>query len=62
VYYFPITYAHIISNTSHFFPGMKGGAVAYRASKTALNMLAVCYAEEQEADGIKVLAVHPGEW
>lgn len=41
---------------------MKGGAMAYRASKSALNMLAVCYAEEQAADGIKVLAVHPGEW
>ncbi len=40
---------------------MQGGAMAYRASKAALNMLAACYAEEQAKDGVKVLALHPGE-
>lgn len=35
--------------------------MAYRASKAALNMMAACYAEEQAQDGVKVLAVHPGE-
>ncbi len=37
--------------------------MAYRASKAALNMLAVSYAEEQAEAGVrvKVLAVHPGK-
>eukprot|EP01032_Pedospumella_encystans_P014920 gene14920-17114_t len=38
----------------------KGGAVAYRASKAAMNMVAACYAKEQARFGVKVLAVHPG--
>jgi len=41
---------------------MQGGAMAYRASKAALNMMAACYAEEQAQDGVKVLALHPGEY
>ena len=35
--------------------------MAYRASKAALNMMAACYAEEQAKDGVKVVALHPGE-
>lgn len=39
---------------------MQGGAMAYRASKAALNMMAACYAEEQAKNGVKVVALHPG--
>ena len=38
----------------------KGGAAAYRSSKTALNALTVFYAQALADDGIKVNAVAPG--
>jgi len=40
--------------------GSKGGAAAYRSSKTALNALTVFYAQALADDGIKVNALAPG--
>jgi NAD(P)-dependent dehydrogenase (short-subunit alcohol dehydrogenase family) len=40
--------------------GSKGGAAAYRSSKTALNALTVFYAQALDDDGIKVNALAPG--
>lgn len=37
-----------------------GSSYAYRASKTALNQLTVCMANELRADGFTVVAMHPG--
>jgi NAD(P)-dependent dehydrogenase (short-subunit alcohol dehydrogenase family) len=37
-----------------------GSSYAYRSSKTALNQLTVCLANEWRAAGITCLAVHPG--
>lgn len=37
-----------------------GGAIAYRTSKTALNMAMCCAAHELKEDGIAVGSLHPG--
>jgi NAD(P)-dependent dehydrogenase (short-subunit alcohol dehydrogenase family) len=41
-----------------------GGAVAYRVSKAAVNMLSTCFAVDPAVkdSGCKVLCVHPGKF
>jgi len=53
--------ASITSNLgSHADAEGSGGFYAYRAGKSALNMLTICIAQDLKPEGFTVLAIHPG--
>ena len=54
------TVVHISSNMGSLTNNLQGGCYAYRASKTALNMLNRCLALELAGKGFTCTVLHPG--
>jgi len=54
------TIVNISSQLGSITNNTGGSSYAYRASKTALNQLTVCLANELKADGFCCVAMHPG--